>query len=71
MGCFKPGRYPHLKKTARKKEGLTVYALMENSIPEKSCLKPSMLTDVDPASLPADFDMNNPLVPLRLSLIHI
>ena len=65
MGCFKPGRYPHLKKTARKKEGLTVYALMENSIPEKSCLKPSMLTDVDPASLPADFDMNNPLVPLR------
>ena len=42
-----------------------MYALMENSIPEKSCLKPSMLTDVDPASLPADFDMNNPLVPLR------
>lgn len=65
MGCFKPGRYPHLKKTSRKKEGLTVYALLENSIPEKSCLKPSMLTDVDPASLPPDFDMNNPLVPLR------
>jgi hypothetical protein len=42
-----------------------VYALMENCIPEKSCLKPSMLTDVDPASLPPDFDMNNPLVPLR------
>jgi hypothetical protein len=42
-----------------------VYALMENAIPEKSCLKPSMLTDVDPASLPADFDINNPLVPLR------
>jgi hypothetical protein len=65
VGCFKPGRYPHLKKTSRKKEGLTVYALIENCIPEKSCLKPSMLTDVDPASLPPDFDINNPLVPLR------
>lgn len=65
VGCFKPGRYPHLKKTNRKKEGLTVYALVKNVIPEKSCLKPSHLTDVDPASLPADFDINNPLVPLR------
>eukprot|EP00892_Ulva_mutabilis_P001407 jgi/Ulvmu1/11267/UM073_0039.1 len=65
VGCFKPGRYPHLKKTNRKKEGLTVYALVKNAIPDKSCLKPSHLTDVDPASLPADFDINNPLVPLR------
>ena len=27
VGCFKQGRYPHLYKTERKFEGLSVYAL--------------------------------------------
>mmetsp|Transcript_30992 Transcript_30992/g.79562 ORF Transcript_30992/g.79562 Transcript_30992/m.79562 type:complete len:448 (+) Transcript_30992:262-1605(+) len=27
VGCFKPGRYPHLIKTERKTDGLTVYRL--------------------------------------------
>ena len=41
MGCFKPGRYPHLAKTDRKRESLTVYAMLEGRIPEKSLLDTS------------------------------
>ena len=28
VGCFKPGRYPHLMKTDRKRDGLTIYKLL-------------------------------------------
>ena len=66
VGCFKPGRYPHLQKTAKKKEGLSIYALVDpKAIPDKSLLKPSMLHDVPRSHLPQDFDMENPLVPLK------
>ena len=65
VGCFKPGRYPHLRKTTKKKEGLSIYQLTnENEIPEKSILKPAMVSDVPRAMLPPDFDPDNPLVPL-------
>ncbi|CAL8463714.1 g3248 [Coccomyxa elongata] len=33
IGCFKAGRYPHLVKTERKRDGLTVYLLDEARMP--------------------------------------
>ena len=60
MGCFKPGRYPHLKKTNRKRESLTVYMLIEDLIPEKSRLKDSMITDAEPFELPVDPVISSP-----------
>lgn len=33
IGCFKAGRYPHLVKTDRKREGLNVYLLDEARMP--------------------------------------
>uniref|UniRef100_A0A7S1X7U3 Myb-like domain-containing protein n=1 Tax=Tetraselmis chuii TaxID=63592 RepID=A0A7S1X7U3_9CHLO len=32
VGCFKPGRYPHLIKTERKTDGLTVYKLDQTKV---------------------------------------
>mmetsp|Transcript_4730 Transcript_4730/g.13119 ORF Transcript_4730/g.13119 Transcript_4730/m.13119 type:complete len:462 (-) Transcript_4730:256-1641(-) len=32
VGCFKPGRYPHLMKTDRKRDGLTIYKLVKNQM---------------------------------------
>uniref|UniRef100_A0A061R5K4 Myb-like domain-containing protein n=1 Tax=Tetraselmis sp. GSL018 TaxID=582737 RepID=A0A061R5K4_9CHLO len=34
VGCFKPGRYPHLIKTDRKRDGLTVYKLLLDKLAE-------------------------------------
>ena len=33
IGCFKAGRYPHLVKTERKRDGLNVYLLDEARMP--------------------------------------
>ena len=64
MGCFKPGRYPHLEKTIRKREGLTVYKLVPEAVPDKSRLKSGMLEGAHISLFPADFDIENPMVPL-------
>lgn len=64
MGCFKPGRYPHLEKTIRKREGLTVYKLVPEAVPDKSRLKSGMLEGAHISLFPADFDIENPMQPL-------
>jgi hypothetical protein len=70
VGCFKAGRYPHLEKTARKREGLTVYRLLPDSVPDKSRLKPGMLEDAHISLFPPDFDIENPMTPLPDKGVH-
>jgi len=39
VGCFKPGRYPHLVKTDRKREGLNIYKLLKENLGESQRLQ--------------------------------
>lgn len=39
VGCFKPGRYPHLVKTDRKRDGLNIYKLLKTKFAEPQRLQ--------------------------------
>ncbi len=41
VGCFKRGRYPHLIKTSKKEEGLSVYRL------DTALLTPALARELD------------------------